>query len=600
MALIDIQNLFLGFGGHPLLEGISLQLEEGERLCLVGRNGAGKSTLLKVLAGLIEPDSGALARKQGLRLAWIPQDIPSDLAGTIRSIVASGLAGGTEPVGRDEVARTLSRLELDGEQEFSQLSGGLKRRCLLGRALVSQPDVLLLDEPTDHLDIESIIWLEDFLLREITCLLFITHDRTFARRLATRVSEISEGKLQHYLCGYDTFLERRESMVAAQAKHEVEFQKKLVNEEAWIRRGIKARRTRDEGRVKALKEMRLVWADRRAKVGAAKIAMGQADRSGELVVEVKNLGFSWSPDKLIVRDFSTSIMRGDKIGLIGPNGSGKSTFIRLLLGELAAQSGTVRLGTRLQVVYFDQLRQQLDPEKTVRENLAGDDDSVIVNGQSRHVLAYLGDFLFTPERSRSPVHILSGGERNRLLLAKLFLRPANLLVMDEPTNDLDAETLDLLEDLLVEFAGTLLLVSHDRSFLDEVVTSTMVFEGAGTVGEFAGGYGDWLVQKKAREAQNLLANKPAITAIREKENGAQVAGNRPRKLSFKEQRELETLPTAIAALEAEQVRIHEQMADPEIYKDGGAKVSGLNQRLAELAIGLEQALARWEELESLV
>jgi ATP-binding cassette subfamily F protein uup len=601
MALIDLQGIHLGFGGHPLLEGVDLQLDDGERCCLVGHNGAGKSTLMKIIAGLMAADAGTVARKQGLKVAWVPQDVPDDLTGTVRRVVAGGLGDESEgATGRDEIARMLSLMELDGEADFPRLSGGMKRRVLLGRALVSRPDILLLDEPTNHLDIEAIIWLEDFLTRQVPCLLFVTHDRSFARRVSTRVVELAAGQLRSYNCRFDQFLERREAVIAAEDKHEKEFKKKLAQEEAWIRRGIKARRTRDEGRVRALKAMRAEWADRRAKVGTARIDMGQAERSGDLVIEALSLTFAWPDGQKLVEDLSIRVMRGDKIGLIGPNGSGKTTLIRLLLGELAPKTGSVRHGTRLQTAYFDQLRQQLDPQKSVWENLAGNDDSVLVNGQSRHVLAYLQDFLFSPERSRSPVHILSGGERNRLLLAKLFLRPSNLLVMDEPTNDLDADTLELLEDLLVEYRGTLLLVSHDRSFLDEVVTSTIVFEGQGRVAEYAGGYSDWLVQHQAAKAQEDQgarggAARPDATKAAVKAPSVE----RPRKLGFKEQRELEALPDRISGLEEGIAALEARLADPELYRRGGGEVAELSRQLEADKAGLESAYRRWAELEAL-
>jgi ABC transport system ATP-binding/permease protein len=616
----------MAFGGPMLLDGINLQLEEGDRLCLMGRNGTGKSTLMKLISGEITPDEGDITRQQGLRVALVSQEIPPGLSGTVFDVVAGGMGntadllaeyhhvghllaseGGEQLLKQleslqkaledtggwhlhQEVERILSRLQLDPDAEFDSLSGGTKRRALLARALVSAPDILLLDEPTNHLDINTIIWLEDFLLRNVKTVLFVTHDRSFARKLSNRIAEMDRGKLYAWTCGYDSFVERREALLEAELVRQALFDKKLAQEEAWVRQGIKARRTRNEGRVRALKKMREEWRQRRERVGTAKIQMQSAERSGSLVVEAEGVSFGYD-NRPIISNLNTTIMRGDKVGIIGPNGSGKTTLLRLLLGELIPQQGEVRLGSRLEVLYFDQLREQLDLNKTVLENVGEGNDTLVINGRSRHIIGYLQDFLFTPERARSPVHILSGGERNRLLLAKLFSRPSNVLIMDEPTNDLDAETLELLEELLLEYSGTLLLVSHDREFLNNVVTSTLVLGENGQVREYVGGYDDWLRQ---------TAETTPAAAIPVTVKNRRPAEQRPRKLTFKEERELETLPDKIAELEAEQEKLHQTLADPEFYKTAGGEVAGLNARLGALELELAEVYRRWEELEALV
>ncbi len=626
MALISISNLRVAFGGPPLLDGITLQLEPGDRLCLMGRNGSGKSTLMKLINGELQAESGELSRQQGLKVALVSQEIPQGLAGKVFDVVASGMGnaagllaeyhqishrlateGGEELLTRlanlqkalddeggwqlhQEVERVLARLSLDPEADFGTLSGGTKRRVLLARALVAAPDILLLDEPTNHLDIDTIVWLEEFLLKHVKTLLFVTHDRAFARRLSNRIAELDRGKLYAFNCGYDSFVERREELLAAEVTRQALFDKKLAQEEVWVRQGIKARRTRNEGRVRALKRLREEQRERRERQGQVKMQLQEAERSGRLVVEAEGVEFAYDGQPLI-KNLSTTIMRGDRVGIIGPNGSGKTTLLRLLLGELAPQAGVVRVGSRLEVSYFDQLREQLDMNKTVQENVGEGNDTVTINGKPRHIIGYLQDFLFTPDRSRSPVRILSGGERNRLLLAKLFTRPSNVLVMDEPTNDLDAETLDLLEELLQEYAGTLLLVSHDREFLNNVVTSTLVLGGNGEVREFVGGYDDWLRQSTAAA--------PAVPAV------AKVGQEKPkqpmdrsRKLSFKEERELEGFPTRIGLLEQEQEQLHLTLADPEFYRNNRAEVARINGRLAELEKELAAAYLRWEELEA--
>lgn len=460
---------------------------------------------------------------------------------------------------------------------------------------MAAPDILILDEPTNHLDIDTILWLEEFLAKNVTTLLFVTHDRAFARRLANRVAELDRGRIYAFACGYDEFVERREALLEAEITRQALFDKKLAQEEAWIRQGIKARRTRNEGRVRALKKLREERRQRRERQGTATIRLQEAERSGALVVEAENASVGYG-DRAVIANLTTTVMRGDRVGIIGPNGSGKTTLLRLLLGELEPQQGAVRLGTRRGVLYFDQMREQLDLDRTVQENVGEGNDTVIINGRSRHVIGYLQDFLFPPERARTPVSILSGGERNRLLLAKLFTKPSNVLVMDEPTNDLDAETLDLLEDLLLEYSGTLLLVSHDREFLNNVVTSTLVLSGDGQVREYVGGYDDWLRQAAAETpaAKQQPAKASADTSAKTRERN-----EKPRKLSFKEERELEALPEWIHQLEEEQERLHATLADPEFYRGAGAEVAALNTRLAELEGELETAYARWEELESL-
>jgi len=627
VALITLNNITLAFGGPPIFDGINLQIEPGDRLCLLGRNGTGKSTLMKLISGELPPEQGEISRQQGLKVALVSQEVPQGLSGSVFDVVASGMGNAAallaeyhhvahelsvdgsetllsrletlqkelEDIGgwhlHQEVERVLSRLYLDADINFDALSGGTKRRALLARALVANPDILLLDEPTNHLDIATIIWLEDFLLKQVKTVMFVTHDRAFARRMANRVAELDRGRIYAFSCGYESFVERREELLAAEITRQALFDKKLAQEEAWIRQGIKARRTRNEGRVRALKKLREERMQRRERQGTARIQLQEAERSGRLVVETESASFSYD-DRPIISNLSTTIMRGDRIGIIGPNGSGKTTLLRLLLGELQPQSGEVKLGTRMEVIYFDQMREQLDMNKSVQENVGEGNDTLIINGVSRHIIGYLQDFLFSPERARSPVSILSGGERNRLLLAKLFTKPSNVLVMDEPTNDLDAETLDLLEDLLAEYSGTLLLVSHDREFLNNVVTSTLVMGENGQAMEFVGGYDDWLRQTAAKETATQKVAKPAMEKPKRQ-------AERPRKISFKEERELEALPDRIATLEEEQQQLHATLSDPEFYKSAGAGVAEFNSRLEQLEQELSAAYLRWEELESL-
>jgi ATP-binding cassette subfamily F protein uup len=597
MPLVTVKELSVGFRGPALLEGVSCQIEPGQRIGLLGRNGSGKTTFMRILAGQMPPDAGQVVLAPGTKVSLLTQDVPQDLTGSIREVVAQGLpaaAGDHDAAWQAEqrVNRVLSNMELSAESRFEELSSGMKRRVLLAQTLVSDPDLLLLDEPTNHLDLDAIEWLENFLARWNTTLIFVTHDRMFLRKLATRILEIDRGRLFDWSCDYDTFLARKEAALAAEEKQNALFDKKLAEEEVWIRTGIRARRTRNEGRVRALEQLRRVRGERREKIGKVQLAIQEGERSGMLVAELDEVSFSYG-ERPIVRNFSTSIMRGDKIGIIGPNGSGKTTLLRVLLGQLTPQSGTVRLGTNLQIAYFDQLRQQLNGEASVQENVGDGYDTVQMNGRSRHIIGYLQDFLFSPERSRTPVRFLSGGERNRVLLAKLFAKPANVIVLDEPTNDLDTETLELLEERLVAFDGTVLLVSHDREFLNNVVTSTIVFEEGG-VREYVGGYDDWLRQRANRPAESPTnQSKPTIR----QQPPRSVSG--PRRLSFKERQELESLPATIERCEAEIDALHQQMALPEFYQQPGTRIAEEQARLKLLEEQLAAAYERWEELEQL-
>jgi len=634
MPLITLQNVDYGVGGPPLLEKADLAIEPGERIALIGRNGAGKSTLLKLVAGELQPDDGQVRVQAGVRIARLEQEVPQGTDGSVFDVVAGGLGetGGwlaefhrlSHAAALDapalaavqaridaadgwsldrRVGETLSRLELDGEAAFARLSGGMKRRVLLARALVSAPDLLLLDEPTNHLDIEAIDWLESFLREWSGSVMFVTHDRRFLRALATRIVEIDRGRVTSWPGDWDNYLRRREERLNAEAQENARFDKLLAQEEAWIRQGIKARRTRDEGRVRRLKAMRAERARRRELSGNVRMEAAQGESSGRKVIEVRDLCFAHG-DQALVRGFSTTVLRGDRIGLVGPNGSGKTTLLKLLLGELAPQQGEVRLGTNLQVAYFDQYRAALREDWNAMENVAGGRDFVEVNGSRKHVLAYLQDFLFTPERARAPITRLSGGERNRLLLARLFAQPSNLLVMDEPTNDLDVETLELLEDLLADYAGTLLLVSHDRDFLDNVVTSTLVMEGGGRVGEYVGGYSDWVRQagpagprpRASAAAAPTPTPTPAPTPAQAPAPASQPGTGR-RKLSYKDARELEQLPARIEALEAELSALAAAMSEPGFYQQDAGAVAAHAQRMAATQEALDQAYARWAELD---
>ncbi len=629
MALIWMNDVSVSFGGPLLLDGVSLRIEGGERIGLLGRNGAGKSTLLKLLNGDIPPDRGEIVKSGAIRVALLPQDIPEDLSGSVYEVVASGgqehldllrqyhelatqLARGSDEGLLKKLEQVQHRLEtsgawhfhqqvekvvtltsLDENAEFRLLSAGMKRRVFLARALANDPDVLLLDEPTNHLDITSILWLEDFLLKFNKTIIFVTHDRAFLQRMATRIVEVDRGRLVSFDCDYGAYLERRQAMLDSEEKAWQDFDKKLAKEEIWVRQGIKARRTRNEGRVRALKKLRLDRELRRERAGNIRIAVQEADRSGRLVADAQKIYFAYGEHK-IIENFSTTIIRGDRIGVIGPNGSGKTTLLRLLLGELVPQRGRLRLGAGLQVAYFDQLRAQLDEDRSLKDNIADGYENIFVNGAPRHVIGYLQDFLFPPEQILSPVRSLSGGERNRLLLAKLFSVPSNVLVLDEPTNDLDTETLEMLEQRLLEYGGTILLVSHDRAFLNNVVTSTIVFEGDGRLEEYVGGYDDWLSQR--REPTTPKAPK----AAKEEKPGRRKAPQEKRKLSFKESRELEALPQAIEALEKEKAEIIAALSSPEFYARSGLdQVSAANARLEELEEELDLSYRRWEELEEL-
>ena len=620
----------MSFGGPLLLDAATLTIEEGERIGLLGRNGTGKSTLLKLLDGEVLPDSGEIVRNTGTRVSLLPQDVPEALPGTIYDVVASGgqghldllrqyheltvqLAHGSSADLLKKLERVQHRLEtsgawhfhqrvemvisltsLDGEAEFRTLSAGMKRRVLLAKALANEPDLLLLDEPTNHLDIDAILWLEEFLLKFNKTIVFVTHDRAFLQRMATRIVEIDRGRLLSFDSDYDTYLERRQALLDTEEKTWQDFDRKLAREEVWIRQGIKARRTRNEGRVRALEQLRLERDLRRERMGDARMAIVEADRSGRLVVEADKISFAFDGKK-ILDNFSTAIIRGDRVGILGPNGSGKTTLLKILLGELVPQKGRVRLGSGLKIAYFDQLRAQLDDDRTLRESIADGGDTVFVGGSSRHVVGYLQDFLFSSDQIQAPVRLLSGGERIRLLLAKLFSVPSNVLVLDEPTNDLDTETLALLEERLLEYGGTILLVSHDRAFLNNVVTSTLVFEDDGRLREYAGGYDDWL-----RQRPEPTTRKEPKAVEREGKPAKERPPQAKRKLSYKEARELEALPQRIETLEEERTEIIATLSSSEFYAaSDSARVTSTNSRLEALELELEEAYSRWERLEEL-
>ncbi|MCF6156705.1 MAG: ATP-binding cassette domain-containing protein [Candidatus Brocadia sp.] len=601
MALLSLQDVTMGFGRPLLIEHANLQIERGERVCLLGRNGTGKSTLLKLINGDLTPDSGEIVRQKGLHTAYLSQEIPGELQGTVFNIVSGGFEMpdrskstrniAPESKKQHQVKKVLSQMQLDADAEFNTLSSGLKRRVLLARGLVCDPDILLLDEPTNHLDVDSISWLEEFLLRYGGTLLFVTHDRTFLKKLATRIIELDRGRLSSWACDYETFLVRKQAVLDADESQQAVFDKKLAQEEIWIRQGIKARRTRNEGRVRALEDMRNVRRERRQVMGTVRMQTQEAERSGALVIKAEDVTYGYDT-KPVISSFSAAIMRGDKIGIIGPNGSGKTTLLRLLLGELAPRQGNVRHGTRLNITYFDQLRAQLKEDKSVFDNVGDGNDIIIFNGKPRHVIGYLQDFLFSPDRVCIPVNALSGGERNRLLLARLFARPSNVLVMDEPTNDLDLETLELLEEWLLDYKGTLLLVSHDRTFLNNVVTSTFVFEGEGKVCEYIGGYDDW-------QRQNEGKKKDVPEKIPAKTEPVRRQCERPRKRTFKEQRELDALPQRIEALEAEQQQLYQTMSDPMFFQKGKDEIANVKARALSLERELAEAYQRWETLEKL-
>ncbi|MEE4357309.1 MAG: ATP-binding cassette domain-containing protein [Desulfococcaceae bacterium] len=594
MALLHVNHVSFGFGGPPLLEDIRLQIESGERVCLIGRNGSGKSTLFRIICGEISPDAGEIISSPGIRIASLPQEVPRGIKGRVSDIVSGGVKKEDAVPAweiRQNTEMMLSRMKLEGDAVFGELSAGLRRRVFLARALVSGPDILLLDEPTNHLDMDSISWLEDFLLRYVKTFLFITHDRMFLRKTATRIVELDRGNLINRNCDYDTYLKRRAAMLETEIGQRAQFEKKLAAEEEWLRKGLKARRTRNEGRVRALLQMREERNAWRHRPGSVKMLAQEARRTGKLVIEAEDISHCYG-ENLLIKDFSTLIMRGDRIGIIGPNGAGKSTLLRILLGELAPQKGKVRHGTHLETAYYDQLRMQLDENKSVQDNVGEGNDRVIINGNPRHIIGYLKDFLFTPDRARSPVSMLSGGERNRLLLAKLFTRPSNMLVLDEPTNDLDTETLELLEELLHSYSGTVLLVSHDREFLNQTVTAGLVFEGKGRITEYAGGYDDWLLQGPETDAQ-AKTEKKKIEKNRTKEK------DRPRRLRYKERQELEKLPETIETLETELDDIRNILSDPDFYRSESQVISQTRLQMEEKEKDLTRCYERWEELESI-
>ncbi len=589
MPVVVLDHVSIAYGHLPLLNDIGLQVDARERVSLIGRNGSGKSTLLRIIHGDLPPDTGSIWRQPGVRIARLEQDVPLSADRSVFDVVADGV---NDEEQHWRVDRVLSHLELSPDPIVDTLSGGEKRRVLLARALVSQPDLLLLDEPTNHLDIAAITWLEEFLVDYPGAVIFVTHDRAFLQQIATRIVELDRGRLMSWPGDYAAFLRKKEAWLATDAIQQAKFDKRLAEEEAWLRQGVKARRTRNEGRVRALMAMREERAARRGGAGTVRLQMDRGDQSGQLVIEAEGVSKAFG-DKVVVRNFSTRVMRGDRIGLIGPNGTGKTTLLRLLLGALEPDAGTVRCGANVQIAYYDQQREQLDPERTVFDTIGDGNETVIVDGQPRHVHGYLRDFLFPAERARSPVKALSGGERNRLLLARLFTRPANLLVLDEPTNDLDLETLELLEFQLAEWSGTLLLVSHDRVFLDNIVTSTLVFEGEGRIQEYVGGYEDWLRQR----AVDAPA-RSTRTDVRRPSTELGTTDPSKKKLSFKEQRELEQLPSRIEALEAEERRLDAAFADPEFYKEPADTIRRTLVRLEEVRSELAVAYARWDALDS--
>ncbi|MEM1226228.1 MAG: ATP-binding cassette domain-containing protein [Planctomycetota bacterium] len=610
--MLALDDLSMRYRGPLLLDGVSARIGRSDVIGLLGRNGAGKTTLLKVMSGQVQPDHGSVIAdgSRPVRVARLVQDVPQDLSGTVSEVVSMGTSRSVNQATPDPresweveqvVQETMSRMQLDAGDRFETLSSGMKRRVLLAQAIATEPDLLLLDEPTNHLDIGSILWLEAFLKRWRGALMFVTHDRSFLQNLAKRIWELDRGRLFDWSCDYQTFLQRKEAELAAEEKQNALFDKKLAEEEAWIRRGIKARRTRNEGRVRALKQMREQRSLRRATESNAKLHLQTSSRGGALVAKLDEVHFAYD-GRPIVRDLSMQVMRGDKLGIIGRNGAGKSTLLKLILGQLAPDSGTVVLGTNLQIAYFDQLRDTLDPEKSVEENVGEGADQIVVGQSSRHIVGYLQDFLFTPDRARTPVKHLSGGERNRALLAKLMTKPANVIVLDEPTNDLDAETLELLEEQLMAFDGTLLIVSHDRTFLNNVVTGTLVFDEDvpdGTVREYDGGYDDWESAVK-RRLESASSTKPPDTSKSQVSMKPKSGDANPRsdRLSYNEQRELDGLPTKIEALEEQLASLTQIMSEPAFYVDGGESIATTTQQLKETEADLADAYARWESLEA--
>ena len=621
MPILTLKDLYHSFGNQPVLDHVNLSIDKGERICLVGRNGTGKSTLLKIISGQIKADEGEVISSQGIRVGELRQDVPESLPGTIYDVVAEGvgqlgrtikdwhhaaIAAAHDPQAliqlekhqqvieaqngwnlEQRISSTISLLQLPAEEQFDAQSGGLKRRTLLAQALVSHPDLLLLDEPTNHLDIEAILWLEEFLKSFSGAILFITHDRSFLQNLATRIIDLDRGQLTSWPGSYRKYLTNKQQMLDAEQSANALFDKKLAQEEVWIRQGIKARRTRNEGRVRELEKLRAQRSERREQSGTAKLATHRADTSGKNVIEAEQVSFKWQ-DLDIIKDFSCKIQRGDKIGIIGPNGCGKTTLIQLLLSNIAPLSGHIKTGTKLEIAYFDQHRNELDLEKTVRENIADGSDTITINGNNKHVVGYLKDFLFKSEQMNTPVKALSGGERNRLMLARLFTRPFNFLIMDEPTNDLDIDTLELLEELLMEFAGTLLLVSHDREFINNIVDYCFAFEGNGRVNEYVGGYDDWIKQRPARKPVAQKNTQPASLKPRKP----------VKKLGFNEQKELKALPRKIEKLEQQVEQIHKQMAEPEFYQRTADAISQVQLKLSTSEQQLKQLYTRWEELEA--
>ncbi|MBF0186979.1 MAG: ATP-binding cassette domain-containing protein [Magnetococcales bacterium] len=633
MSLLQLKSVQVGFGGPALLESVDLIIEPGERIGLVGRNGAGKTTLLRLISGEIQPDQGEVARRQGVQVARLEQEVPTGLAGSVFDAVAGGLgergtlisryhdlsrqladapdasvldalektqnaleaAGGWDV--QQQTETLITQLDLPADSPFDALSGGLKRRVLLARALVTEPDLLLLDEPTNHLDIDAITWLESHFKAWRGTLLFISHDRQFVDTLATRIIELDRGRLTSWPGNFTAYTQLKEAALEAESKEQARFDKKLAQEEVWIRQGIKARRTRNEGRVRALQALRRERRQRRERIGDVKLNIQKAEGSGKLVAKIKNVSYRYEGETFI-RDFSTLLMRGDKVGIVGPNGSGKTTLLQLILGHLEPVTGEVHLGTRLEIAYFDQLRRDLDLSGTVVDNVANGKDMLTINGQPRHVMSYLQDFLFTPDRARSPVSVLSGGERNRLLLAKLFLKPSNTLVLDEPTNDLDMETLELLEEKLIDYPGCILLVSHDRAFLNNVVTSILAFEEGGRIGDYVGGYDDWIQQRKGGQEAPLSSLSPTPSPKTAEVKSTKPVAQRGKRLGYMEKRELDALPAKIEKMEEQLEAIRETLSDPELYTTPGNRAAEEAARLESLEQELEEAYARWEALEA--
>ncbi|MFI0347791.1 MAG: ATP-binding cassette domain-containing protein [Chthoniobacterales bacterium] len=591
MPLFQLNQITLAYGGLPLMKQVDLQIDSGERICLVGRNGTGKTSLMRLMLGEEKPTEGEILCASSTLVSHLTQEVPENITGSVMDVIRSGLHSKHYEEEWESDVRLealVEEMNLPAQESFDSLSGGLKRRTLLARALAGKPDLLLLDEPTNHLDLESIIWLEEFLLKKPITLFFVTHDRSFLKKLATRIVELDRGNLTSWNCDYHTYLERKAAFLLGEEKAWSTFDKKLAQEEAWLRQGVKARRTRNEGRVRALEQLRRERGERRERQGKAQITLQSGSLSGQKVIEAKNVSFSYGHEP-IIDDLTTTIWRGDKIGIIGPNGSGKTTLLKLLLGKLPPTSGSVHLGTKLEVVYFDQLRDQIDGEKSVAYNVAGEAETVIFQGRSRHIHSYLEDFLFHRDRIRMQAKMLSGGERNRLLLARLFLQPANVLVMDEPTNDLDAETLELLEELVLEYQGTLLLVSHDRAFLNSVVTSTLVFEGDGKIVEYTGGYDDWIAQRPKP--------KPEIAPPISKSKKPLPPRPTSSLLLKREKEELEELPLLIEQLELKKESLLALLCDPEFYKKEPKRIPQIENQLADLETAMNENFLRWQQLE---